>query len=103
MGKQLDEAKKKLEILTKEMDAQIQLVNTLEHMERLSNTTKLIESCKDVHGQVIAGLLVEKVVRTCACLDFRSTGYVSSDGADAITDMILTHFGMELKYENCYS
>ena len=37
----------------------------------------------------------ELIVRECAYLNFRSTGFVTSEGESMVRDMIKQHFGVE--------
>lgn len=37
----------------------------------------------------------ELIVKECANLNFRSTGFVTGEGEDMIRDMIKKHFGVE--------
>lgn len=39
--------------------------------------------------------LIETVVRECACLPFKDTGEVTTDGEIAVSEFILKHFGVE--------
>ena len=51
------------------------------------------------HEGIILPLVLEKfaelIVRECANLSFRSTGFVTSEGESMVSDMIKQHFGVE--------
>ena len=53
------------------------------------------ESDRGVYQEFDEQKFAELLIRECANLNFRSTGFVTSEGEDMVRSMIKQHFGVE--------